>query len=92
MWCHAAHQLETHLDYLGDSGPAWDRLCHDLAGTPELCAIAERYLTLDRSAIQPHEWAPVADAARDIDRQLLRARRGPDRPVIDRGTDLGLDL
>jgi hypothetical protein len=92
VWCHAAHQLETHLDYGGRSGPTWDRLSHDLTDTPELCAVARHYLHLDRLAIHPHEWAQAADASEHVRMQVTRQSRQLEHPSLERniGIELGL--
>jgi hypothetical protein len=91
VWCHAANRLEAHLDYHPARGHAWQDLCHDLADTPDLCAVAEQYLRLDVPANHPHDWAQVASRAEELADQLsterYRAIRGPE---LERG--IGLDL
>ena len=92
VWCHAAHQLETHLDYRGRGGPSWDRLCRDLTETPELCAVAGQYLHLDQHVTRPREWAQAADASEQVREQLTRHQRELERPELDRNIGLELGL
>ena len=92
VWCHAAHQLETHLDYRGDSGPAWDRLCR----RPRRHTRAVRHsraLPLPRPV--GHPAARMGSGRRRGPRHRPATPPGATRarpPGDRRGTDLGLDL
>jgi hypothetical protein len=89
VWCDAAHRLETHLDHHAHDEPGWRPLWNDIADTPALSAVADQYLTLDASATHPHQWAHVADLARDARDQLFTDR--PDQAEqlqVERGAGL----
>jgi conjugative relaxase-like TrwC/TraI family protein len=91
VWCDVAHRLETHLDHHADDEPGWRRLCHDVADTPELSAVADQYLNLDSPAICPQQWTYVADQARDVRDQLFIDRPDEAQQLeIERG--VGLDI
>jgi hypothetical protein len=90
VWCAAAYRLETHVDTHSRGGPAWSELANELARTPELCAVADRYLRFDTPTARPVEWAHVADQAREIHNQLIIDRRLPGQQQIEHG--IGLDI
>ncbi len=91
VWCHAAYRLETHRDYHTPGGPAWDRLCQDLADTHQLCAIADGSLRLATPAIGPRQWAQVADHAQEVREKFTLERRQPiSLQHLERG--IGLEL
>jgi conjugative relaxase-like TrwC/TraI family protein len=89
VWCHAVHRLESHLDIHGRQGPGWTELARDLAITPELCAVAARYVELGVQATDPRQWAEVSRLAVDVREQLTVDRS----LAMDRSGDrLGLGL
>ncbi|HKA03489.1 MAG TPA: hypothetical protein VKD67_04140, partial [Acidimicrobiales bacterium] len=90
VWCEAACRLEAHLDAHGHDGPGWTDLCHDLAPTPELCAVADRYLDLD-APTDPHHWAYIVERARQVRDELFIDRRQPAQPNHDEPS-IGLDI
>jgi hypothetical protein len=62
VWCTAALRLETHLDHHAGAEPGWGLVCDEVADTPELCALADRYLHVDRMG-GPQQWARSAERA-----------------------------
>jgi conjugative relaxase-like TrwC/TraI family protein len=90
VWCHAANRLEAHLDYDSRTGPEWERLCRDVAGTPQLCAIAHEHLDVDRSLTRPYHWAHVAETARTIHEELISTQHVFEHRGLERG--IGIDL
>jgi hypothetical protein len=70
VWCAAAHRLETHLDHHTGAEPGWRQVCDDVADTPELCALADRYLHADRQG-GPQQWTGAAERAGELHRAQL---------------------
>ncbi len=92
VWCHAAHQLEAHLDYRGRGGHEWDRLRRDLADTSDLCAVAHHYLDLDCPATHPDRWAHVAETAQQLHHEFTVRQHLPEHPGLERSSGLELGL
>jgi hypothetical protein len=92
VWCHAAHQLETHLDFRDRGGPEWDRFRRDLADTSDLCAVAHHYLDLDRPATHPDRWAHVAETAQQLRLEFTVRQHQPEHPGLERSIGVGLGL
>ena len=91
IWCDAAHRLEAHLDTQRSDRAEWTALVGDLVDTRELCTVADRHLELESTATHPHQWAYVADQARDVrDELFIDNRYGVSQPPIER--DVGLDI
>jgi conjugative relaxase-like TrwC/TraI family protein len=87
VWCDAALRLETHLDRHDPEGPAWNRLCRELADAPERCAVAHRYIHLDRTTVHPDQWAHVADQTQSL---IVRFEARRDQLERSVGLDIGL--
>jgi hypothetical protein len=86
VWCAAAHRLETHLDHDTGVEQIWREVCDDVADTPELCNLADRYLHVDRLG-GPQQWARAAERAGELH---LTHRAPVPHELGDRG--FGLDL
>jgi hypothetical protein len=92
VWLHSAHRIEAHLDRQPGHGPVWRQLCHDLADTAQLCAVAEHYLRLDGDAEHVSQWAHIADIAVELHDDLIAQRELVERRTTDRGIGLELGL
>jgi hypothetical protein len=92
VWCDAVHRIETYLDLHAGDEQSWRQVCDDVADTPQLCAVAERYLELDAPTAHAYQWTHVADRARAVRDELFvdaSRRSQPDRQTdcIDLGFD-----
>jgi conjugative relaxase-like TrwC/TraI family protein len=91
VWCDAAHRIETHLDCHTGGQRAWRQVCSVVADTPELCAVADDYLKRDTPATRVHQWAHLAQQARDVrDQLLIDSTRACLDHRVDR--DLGIEI
>jgi hypothetical protein len=91
IWCDAAHRLEVRLDTRGTDAAEWTALVGDLVDTRELCTVADRHLELESTATHPHQWAYVADQARQVrDQLVIDNRYSVTQPHIER--EVGLDI
>jgi hypothetical protein len=88
VWCDAAHRLETHLDHHAGAQPGWRQVCDAVADTPELCALADRHLHVDRLG-GPQQWARAAERAGAL--HLTHLAPVP-HELGDGGPGLGLGL
>jgi hypothetical protein len=65
VWSAAAHRLEAHLDHHTGTERGWRQVWDDVADTPELCALADRYLHVDRLG-GPQQWTRAAERAGEL--------------------------
>jgi conjugative relaxase-like TrwC/TraI family protein len=86
VWCAAADRLETHLDHHTGAEPGWRQVCDDVADAPQLCALAARYLPVDRLG-GPQQWTRAAERAGELH---LANREPVPHELGDCG--IGLDL
>jgi hypothetical protein len=91
VWCDAATRLDTHLDASHPPGPAWERLYHELSGTPDRCRFAARHLQLNGPANGPADWAQIAEHTQRLYTDMLLSRQPPvTRARPELSVDIGL--